>query len=94
VERWRQYAYLSGISASELPRAKQQAFKRASEQLISGRKVGFWNETVWIYVMMNKVVANTRTSLKGCVRYVRTNTREQCSLMFACSPKMFACGGV
>lgn len=48
VERWREYAYLSGISASELPRAKQQAFKRASEQLIGLRKVGFWNETVWV----------------------------------------------
>jgi hypothetical protein len=48
VERWREYAYLSGISASELPRSKQQAFKRASEQLIAARKVGFWNETVWV----------------------------------------------
>ena len=40
VDQWRQYAYSSGISASSESRARQQAFKRASEYLIGGCHVG------------------------------------------------------
>jgi hypothetical protein len=47
VDQWRQYAYLMGISTSVEDRAKQQAFKRASEQLIGGGHVGFWDGHVW-----------------------------------------------
>jgi hypothetical protein len=48
LDHWRDYAYRRGISASEAPRARQAAFKRASEHLISSRIVGVWGEHVWI----------------------------------------------
>jgi hypothetical protein len=41
-------AYRRGISTSAEERARQQAFKRASEYLISSGSVGFWNDQVWI----------------------------------------------
>jgi hypothetical protein len=47
VDQWRDYSYRMGISTSGEDRAKQQAFKRASEQLIGGRHVGFWDGHVW-----------------------------------------------
>jgi AAA domain len=47
VDQWRQYAYSSGISASSESRARQQAFKRASEYLIGGCHVGIWNDEAW-----------------------------------------------
>jgi hypothetical protein len=47
VPQWRQYAYSMGISTGE-DRAKQQAFKRASEHLIGGRHVGVWDNHVWL----------------------------------------------
>ena len=47
TEQWRQYAYRMGISTSPEDRAKQQAFKRASEQL-NGEYVGFWDNQVWV----------------------------------------------
>jgi hypothetical protein len=47
LERWRQYAYSRGISASEAPRARQQAFRRAGEQLISAGEVVVWDSYVW-----------------------------------------------
>jgi hypothetical protein len=48
VEQWRQYAYRMGISTSPEERAKQQAFKRASEHLIGGEHVGVWDHQVWL----------------------------------------------
>jgi AAA domain len=47
---WRQQAYRRGISTSEEERAKQQAFKRASEYLIGAGKVGAWDGQAWITV--------------------------------------------
>jgi AAA domain len=47
VDQWRQYAYRMGVSTGE-ERAKQQAFKRASEHLIGGQHVGFWDGQVWL----------------------------------------------
>jgi AAA domain len=47
IEQWRDYAYRRGISTGE-DRAKQQAFKRASEQLISGQHAAVWNGLVWL----------------------------------------------
>jgi AAA domain len=47
VKQWRQYAYLRGISTGEA-RAKEKAFERASEQLLSRGKISRWDETVWI----------------------------------------------
>jgi len=47
VERWRTYTYRRGISTSEEPRARQQAFKRATEHLISERHVGIWDDQAW-----------------------------------------------
>jgi hypothetical protein len=44
---WRDYAYKSGISDGE-ERAKQTAFKRASQQLLSNNYVGTWNGLVWL----------------------------------------------
>ena len=47
IECWRQQAYRRGISTGE-ERAKQQAFKRSSEQLISLNRVGVWEELAWL----------------------------------------------
>src|SRR5262249_45348846 len=47
VERWRTYTYRRGISTSEEPRARQLAFKRATEHLISERHVGIWDDQAW-----------------------------------------------
>jgi hypothetical protein len=46
IERWRDYAYRRGISTGEL-RAKQKAFKVASEHLNSSGEIGIWGEHVW-----------------------------------------------
>ena len=48
VDVWRKYAYLRGISSSSEDRARQQAFKRASEFLIGSGHVGFWDDQVWL----------------------------------------------
>lgn len=48
LERWRDYAYRRGISTSDEPKAKSQAFKRASEHLIAGGTVGVWSEQAWL----------------------------------------------
>ena len=47
VNQWRDYGYRMGISTSSEPRSKQQAFKRASDHLISGGHVGIWDGHVW-----------------------------------------------
>jgi hypothetical protein len=48
VDQWRDYAYRMGISTSSENRARQQAFKRASEHLIADGHVGFWDNQVWL----------------------------------------------
>ncbi len=48
ISTWRQQAYCRGISTSEEDRAKQQAFKRASEHLIASGRVGMWDKSVWM----------------------------------------------
>jgi len=48
LERWREYAYRRGISASEEPRARQQAFKRGSEHLVGVQAVAIWDELAWL----------------------------------------------
>ena len=45
---WRQQSYRRGISTSEGDRARQQAFKRASEHLIGINRVGVWDDQVWL----------------------------------------------
>lgn len=47
VHQWREYAYWEGISSGGA-RAKQQAFKRAAERLVSAKKVCRWEGWVWI----------------------------------------------
>jgi hypothetical protein len=46
LEHWREYAYRRGISTGEI-RAKQKAFKAASEHLNSTGEIGIWGEHVW-----------------------------------------------
>jgi hypothetical protein len=48
IAQWRQQAYRRGISTSEEERAKQQAFKRASEYLIGAGRVAAWDGQVWL----------------------------------------------
>lgn len=48
IDEWRAACYSRGISTSSAARAKQQAFKRASEYLIGSGAVGIWNDLVWI----------------------------------------------
>jgi AAA domain len=45
---WRQQSYRRGISTSEGERARQQAFKRASEHVIGAGRVGVWDDQVWL----------------------------------------------
>lgn len=47
VEQWREYAYRMGISTSDDPKAKQVAFRRASEALLAARAIGVWQPHVW-----------------------------------------------
>jgi hypothetical protein len=48
VAAWRQHAYRRGISTSDEDRAKQMAFKRASEYLVGANRVGIWDGNVWL----------------------------------------------
>ena len=48
ISTWRQQAYRRGISTSDEERAKQQAFKRASEHLIANGRVAVWDGRVWL----------------------------------------------
>jgi len=48
VSAWRQQAYRRGISTSDEERAKQQAFKRASEYLIGIGRVAAWDSEIWL----------------------------------------------
>ena len=58
VSAWRQQAYRRGISTSEEERAKQQAFKRASEYLIGAGRVAAWDSHVWLTSWANTVANN------------------------------------
>jgi hypothetical protein len=46
-QTWRNYAYKLGISDSEEPRARQQAFRRAHEHLIAINEVAVWDGDAW-----------------------------------------------
>jgi hypothetical protein len=46
IDRWRDYSYRRGISTGE-DRARQKAFKNATEYLIGSGDVGVWNGQVW-----------------------------------------------
>jgi hypothetical protein len=48
VEQWRDYSYKLSISSSEEPRARQQAFQRATENLQAARLIGVWDRHVWV----------------------------------------------
>jgi AAA domain len=48
MSTWRQQSYRRGISGSDEQRAKEQAFKRASEYLIGVGRVGVWDDQVWL----------------------------------------------
>jgi hypothetical protein len=47
MDQWRDYAYRLPISAGK-DRAKQKAFKDASERLIDLGYVGRWDDQVWL----------------------------------------------
>lgn len=47
-DAWRQQCYSRGITSSNEPRARQQAFNRASKYLIVACKVGSWDGNVWL----------------------------------------------
>jgi AAA domain len=46
LDQWRNYAYRMGISTGE-QRAKEMAFKRASERLIGDNRVAVWEQEAW-----------------------------------------------
>ena len=50
VDQWRDYAYRSGVSGSDKPRARQAAFQRAHSALVTERKVAMWEPHVWLAV--------------------------------------------
>lgn len=47
-DQWRDYAYRRGISTSDKESAPRMAFARASECLLAARRVGIWDQHVWI----------------------------------------------
>ena len=47
IEQWRSYAYKRGISTGG-DRARQQAFQRAVQTLAATKRVGIWEELVWL----------------------------------------------
>jgi len=47
IEQWRDFAYRSGITNSDDPAAKRQAFKRVNEQLKARGLMGEWEGLVW-----------------------------------------------
>lgn len=48
MDHWRNYAYRFGISGSEEPRARQQAFDRAMKTLQAAKAIGIWEPHAWI----------------------------------------------
>lgn len=48
LDKWREHAVSSGISASDDKDAVDKAFKRAYERLMSDGKVRLWNKLAWI----------------------------------------------
>jgi hypothetical protein len=48
MDQWRSYAYRLGISGSEEPRARQQAFDRALKTLQAARVIGIWEPHAWV----------------------------------------------
>ncbi len=48
VEKWRTYAYQSGISDTDDADARRMAFRRAHETLIGGQHVSAWEEFRWL----------------------------------------------
>jgi hypothetical protein len=48
IKAWREQAYRRGISAGQTERARQVAFKRASEKLIAFNQVGVWDDFAWM----------------------------------------------
>jgi hypothetical protein len=48
MDQWRDYAYRRGISGSQEPRARQQAFDRAMKTLQAAKAIGIWEPHAWI----------------------------------------------
>ena len=48
MDQWREYAYRLGISGSEEPRARQQAFDRAMKALQAAKAIGIWEPHAWV----------------------------------------------
>jgi AAA domain len=46
--QWRDYAYRQGITGSDDARARQLAFQRAHETLVSAKQVAVWEPYAWI----------------------------------------------
>ncbi|MEJ0093153.1 MAG: AAA family ATPase [Methylocella sp.] len=47
TDQWREYAYRHGVSGSDEPRARRQAFQRAHEALVADRHVAVWEPFAW-----------------------------------------------
>ena len=71
MDQWRNYAYRLGISGSEEPRARQQAFDRAMKTLQAAAAIGIWEPHVWV-AQANR--ANKANILIGHVGDHKANT--------------------
>jgi hypothetical protein len=47
IEQWRGYAHRPGISTSDKANAKRTALSRASDMLLTARKIGIWAPYAW-----------------------------------------------
>jgi len=45
---WRQYLKSAGVTACDTPEAERQAWKRAKDKLLEGKRIGIWNDHVWV----------------------------------------------
>jgi hypothetical protein len=48
LKQWRDAAYRRGISSSDKDRAREMAFQRAHESLLVGKRIGVWDDHVWV----------------------------------------------
>ena len=48
MERWRDHCIRGGLSAGATTESARRAFRRAVEGLIDLRRIGVWDERVWV----------------------------------------------
>ena len=45
---WREYLKSAGVTGCDTPEAERQAWKRAKDKLLQSKRIGIWNDRVWV----------------------------------------------